>query len=95
MNQLLSLLLFLATTPWRVSAAIGPGAQLEIVNRQIAPDGFKRSFVLHHLMRADPFTNNRSTVLAGGTFPGPLIQGTKVGVISKTVTGYSEYRSTF
>lgn len=32
---------------------------------------------------ADIFTNNCSTVLAGGTFPGPLITGSKVGVISK------------
>jgi hypothetical protein len=47
MNQLLSLLLFLATAPWRVSAAIGPGANLEIVNAQIAPDGLKRPFVPH------------------------------------------------
>ncbi len=77
MNQLLSLLLFLATTSWRLSAAI----DLEIVNAQLAPDGFKRSFVLHRFIRARLtfFTNNRSTVLAGGTFPGPLIQGTKVG----------------
>ncbi|KAF8492161.1 laccase B [Russula emetica] len=56
MNQLLSLLLFLATTSWRLSAAI----DLKIVNAQIAPDGFKRS-----------------TVLAGSTFPGPLITGSK------------------
>ncbi|KAJ7065699.1 laccase [Mycena amicta] len=41
-------------------AAIGPIAQLEIVNKVIAPDGFVRS-----------------TVLAGGTFPGPLIRGNK------------------
>ncbi|KAI0294023.1 laccase C [Multifurca ochricompacta] len=60
MNRLLSLLLLLAATSGRVSAAIGPSADLEIVNLNIAPDGF-----------------NRSTVLAGGTFPGPLIQGNK------------------
>ncbi|KAI0269645.1 laccase 4 [Russula aff. rugulosa BPL654] len=39
MNQLLSLLLFLATTSWRLCAAI----DLKIVNAQIAPDGLKRS----------------------------------------------------
>ncbi|KAF8217120.1 laccase [Mycena galopus ATCC 62051] len=39
---------------------IGPIANLPIVNKIIAPDGFPRS-----------------TVLAGGTFPGPLIQGLK------------------
>jgi len=44
-----------------VSASIGPVATLNIVNSDIAPDGFLRS-----------------TVLAGGTFPGPLIFGDKV-----------------
>jgi hypothetical protein len=83
MNHLLSLLLFLAATPWRVSASIGPVANLEILNAEIAPDGFKRSFVPHLFMQADVLTNIRSTVLAGGTFPGPLIRGNKVGVISK------------
>jgi hypothetical protein len=39
------------------------------------------------LVVANAFTNNHSTVLAGGTFPGPLIQGTKVGVISKHGNG--------
>jgi hypothetical protein len=37
------------------------------------------------LVVTNAFTDNYSTVLAGGTFPGPLIQGTKVGVISKLV----------
>ncbi|KAJ7181098.1 laccase [Mycena filopes] len=41
-------------------ATIGPIANLPIVNKVIAPDGF-----------------SRSTVLAGGTFPGPLITGFK------------------
>ncbi|KAF9459184.1 laccase 3 precursor [Collybia nuda] len=41
-------------------AAIGPVANLKIVNKVISPDGF-----------------NRSAVLAGGTFPGPLIRGNK------------------
>ncbi|KAJ6528614.1 laccase [Mycena vulgaris] len=43
-------------------AAIGPVANLEIVNKHISPDGFPRS-----------------AVLAGGTFPGPLIIGKKPG----------------
>jgi len=34
---------------------------------------------------------NRSTVVAGGVFPGPLIQGTKVGV---TRTGSQDSLST-
>ncbi|CAL1710124.1 unnamed protein product [Somion occarium] len=41
-------------------AAIGPVADLHIVNDNIAPDGF-----------------SRDVVLAGGTFPGPLITGHK------------------
>ncbi|KAJ7715400.1 yellow laccase [Mycena metata] len=41
-------------------AAIGPVADLQIVNKHISPDGF-----------------SRSTVLAGGIFPGPLITGNK------------------
>ena len=47
MNQLLSLLLLLSISSWRVSAAIGPGADLQIVNANIAPDGFNRSFVVN------------------------------------------------
>ncbi|KAK7682832.1 laccase, multicopper oxidase, benzenediol:oxygen oxidorectuctase [Cerrena zonata] len=41
-------------------AGIGPVTDLHIVNKDIAPDGFKRP-----------------TVLAGGTFPGPVITGKK------------------
>ncbi|KAN0136672.1 laccase [Lactarius tabidus] len=43
-----------------VYASIGPVADLEIVNRVIAPDGYQRS-----------------TTLAGGSFPGPIIRGMK------------------
>ncbi|KAI0072148.1 laccase [Panus rudis PR-1116 ss-1] len=43
-------------------AAIGPIADLHIINADIAPDGF-----------------SRPAVLAGGTFPGPLIVGQKGG----------------
>nr|AID59409.1 laccase 6 precursor [Cerrena sp. HYB07] len=42
--------------------SIGPVADLPIVNKEIAPDGF-----------------SRAAVLAGGTFPGPLIIGDKGG----------------
>nr|UDP83126.1 laccase 10 [Cyathus bulleri] len=41
-------------------ASIGPAATLNIINKDIAPDGY-----------------TRSTVLAGGIFPGPVISGTK------------------
>lgn len=43
-----------------LAACIGPIADIPIVNKRIAPDGF-----------------SRSTVLADGTFPGPLIKGYK------------------
>jgi hypothetical protein len=42
MLQLRSLALLLAAIVGGVSAAIGPGADLPIVNRNIAPDGFLR-----------------------------------------------------
>lgn len=48
-----------------VLAAIGPVADLRIVNKNIAPDGF-----------------TRPAVLAGGTFPGPLIKGKKVRLLT-------------
>ncbi|KAI0047190.1 multicopper oxidase [Auriscalpium vulgare] len=51
-----SLILILTSLCVGTLAAIGPVANLPIVNKVIAPDGF-----------------SRSTVLAGGTFPGPLI----------------------
>ncbi|KAI0000119.1 laccase T2 copper depleted [Russula compacta] len=60
MSRLRSLALLLAAVAGGVSAAIGPGATLPIVNDVIAPDGFIRS-----------------VTLAGGTFPGPVIAGTK------------------
>ncbi|THH13854.1 hypothetical protein EW146_g6418 [Bondarzewia mesenterica] len=51
--------------PAGVLAAIGPTADLHIVNKNIAPDGF-----------------SRDTVLAAGTFPGPLIKANKGQTIS-------------
>ena len=44
-------------------AAIGPVADLALVNGKVTPDGF-----------------TRDAVLAGSTFPGPLITGNKVGL---------------
>ncbi|KAI0285663.1 laccase 1 [Russula brevipes] len=46
MLQLRSFLLLLATLSGGVSAAIGPNANLPIVNSQIAPDGFSRPVTL-------------------------------------------------
>ncbi|KAI9511061.1 laccase [Russula earlei] len=54
----------------RVSAAIGPKVSLPIVNAIIAPDGFNRS-------TEDDLGVTYSAVLAGGTFPGPLITANK------------------
>ncbi|KAK7038427.1 laccase I [Favolaschia claudopus] len=53
-------LVILSTTLSFTYASIGPSGTLVISNKQIAPDGFKRS-----------------AVLAGGTFPGPLITANK------------------
>ncbi|THH00638.1 hypothetical protein EW026_g1910 [Hermanssonia centrifuga] len=49
-----------ACLPVLVHGAIGPIADLAIVNAEVNPDGF-----------------SRQAVLAGGTFPGPVITGTK------------------
>ena len=46
MTRLLSFLFLITAVSRRVSAAIGPIAQLEISNAVLAPDGFSRSFVL-------------------------------------------------
>ena len=45
MNKLLSLLFLLAATSQGAFAAIGPRANLTIVNANLAPDGYNRSFV--------------------------------------------------
>jgi iron transport multicopper oxidase len=62
----------------RTGAAIGPVADLEIVNKVISPDGFNRSCVLHFSREICEFIPPYRTVLAGGTYPGPLIRGNKV-----------------
>ncbi|KAI9450838.1 laccase [Lactarius psammicola] len=46
MSQLRSLLLLLASISGIVSASIGPGATLPIVNKNIAPDGYSRAVTL-------------------------------------------------
>lgn len=56
---------------------LGPVAQLNIVNKVIAPDGFPRSLSCVDLAYRLVLTSSR-TVLAGGTFPGPLIIAEKV-----------------
>ena len=65
-----------------VLAAIGPVTNLDIVNTVIAPDGFPRSLVLISFTYISPIGPDTDpscrTVLAGGQFPGPLIQGIKV-----------------
>ncbi|KAN0135809.1 laccase B [Lactarius tabidus] len=71
MTPLLSFLFLLSAVSRHVSAAIGPNAQLEISNLELAPDGF-----------------SRSTVLAEGVFPGPLIKGNKNDQFSINVTDH-------
>jgi hypothetical protein len=59
------------------NAAIGPTADLVIRNVDLSPDGFPRSYALTFcLCRTWSLTSFR-TVLAGGTFPGPVIRGVK------------------
>nr|BAI66140.1 laccase [Pleurotus salmoneostramineus] len=57
---LLTLSLVVSAAALTAHAAIGPVADLPIVNMDLAPDG-----------------TTRPTVLAAGTFPGPLIRGNK------------------
>lgn len=70
-------LLFVLSLIAGAYAAIGPTADLDIVNRVIAPDGFNRSYVSSYIGQSITLILFRRTVLAGGTFPGPLIQGVK------------------
>ena len=46
MTPLLSFFFLITAVSRRVSASIGPNAQLDIANLELAPDGFSRSFVL-------------------------------------------------
>lgn len=71
------------TVVYPAYAAIGPVADVHVVNRIIAPDGFNRSYVFLNPSFVREFTCGSRTVLAGdvlhgGTFPGPLITGFKV-----------------
>ncbi|EDQ99748.1 multicopper oxidase, laccase [Laccaria bicolor S238N-H82] len=61
--------LFTVTLLQTVSASIVWKANIHIVNNYIQPDGFNRSYFLHAVL-----AGTSSTV---GTFPGPLIVGTK------------------
>jgi len=71
---------FLAASLAKVYAAIGPTADLTIVNANIAPDGFTRSYVTYNLALwvVTDLRLSCSAVLADGQFPGPLIQANKV-----------------
>lgn len=61
------------------SHVLGPVSQLRIVNKIIAPDGFSRSlsYIRVCFVHCFVLTSSR-TVLAEGTFPGPLIAAQKV-----------------
>ena len=56
---------------------LNPVTQLDIVNKIIAPDGFPRSLSCVNFAYHFVLTSLR-TVLAEGTFPGPLIVAEKV-----------------
>lgn len=82
---MLSIALIILPFLCSVRAAIGPEADLHIVNKNIAPDGFTRSYVnIQMVFRIPPYLLIvRRAVLAGSTannvaFPGPLITGFKV-----------------
>jgi len=66
-----------------VFAALGPLSNLYIANKNIAPDGFNRSYVLLPVHISSNSIILPSGVLAGATqksvqFPGPFIFGFKV-----------------
>ena len=71
---------FLVASLVKVYAAIGPTAELTIVNHDIAPDGFTRSYVTCNrtLRVVTDLLLSCSASLADGQFPGPLISGNKV-----------------
>ena len=50
MMRLYSLAVILTALLGKVSAAIGPTANLQIVNQKIAPDGFQRSYATCRLL---------------------------------------------
>jgi iron transport multicopper oxidase len=80
MLKVASFVTFLALSLLSVThAAIGPITDLHIVNKNIAPDGFTRSYVYSSLFLTNEHSNLLiRAVLAEGTFPGPLIRGVKV-----------------
>jgi hypothetical protein len=61
--------------PFINAITIRPVSRLTIANAQINPDGYSRSYVFPYGF--DASLSLRSTVLAGGTFPGPVIRGQK------------------
>jgi hypothetical protein len=74
---LVSVAAFLSAT--RASnAAIGPVTDLEIVNAAVEPDGFSRPYDVYRFLNGHPLKVVSRAVLAGGTYPGPLITGKKV-----------------
>lgn len=50
---------------------------LHIVNANLSPDGFTRSYVAFLVLESSLTELSSRTVVAEGTFPGPLIQGFK------------------
>jgi len=63
-------------------AAIGPIAELDIVNKVIAPDGFSRSCVVHCFFVTDkhPFISSSGPLWRGVPFLGLLLGVSKYNV---------------
>lgn len=66
-----------------VRGAIGPSSDLHIVNKEISPDGFSRSYVEISFRLQYMLTSQLRATLAGSRsnnaiFPGPVITGFKV-----------------
>jgi len=94
--RLYSLAVILTALSGTVSAVIGPTADLPIVNRDISPDGFLRSYATCgwcDLNRTLTFAPITSASLANGTFPGPVITGTKVSTPQAFLLPFLESRS--
>jgi hypothetical protein len=61
-------------------ASVGPSALLPITNANVTLDGFTRRwvYIAWHWITISSHSSSISAVLAGGTFPGPTIEGNKV-----------------
>jgi hypothetical protein len=73
-------------------SVIEPVTTLEIVNSPIQPDGVRREYVPPSLRPQGQLNVLRSSVLANGMFPGPLISAKKVHLY---VSGHNQLMNLF